>query len=362
MDTIFLERWARLLVQYAISVRKDRIVKVRGTVEARALIHAVYRELLRAGAHPRVTVSLPELTHTFYALAADEQLAYCSPLDVQEADALDGIITIRADASTRELSQVPPHKQVLTQKAALPLAERIIAKDNWTLTLFPTSAYAQDADMALADFESFVIHAMHLDDDDPVAFWKQQSRRQSKLARRLNNTKTVRITTPDTELTLSIAGRTPLNDDGHRNMPGGEVFTAPLEDSAEGHIRYSFPVVAFGREISGIYLEFKRGKVVKACAEKNQDFLRTMLDSDPGARRLGELGIGMNYGITRFVRAILFDEKIGGTVHLALGRSYPQCGGVNKSALHWDMIKDLRTGGTLAFDGVVVQKDGKFVL
>lgn len=362
MDTLVIERWARLLVHYAITVRKDSIIKVRGAVEARALIHAVYRELLRAGAQPRVTVALPELTHTFYAEAAAAQLSYCSPLDLHEAEALDGIITIRADANTRELSQVPPAKQVLTQKASLPIAECIIKKGNWSLTLFPTTGYAQDADMALTDFEAFVVAAMHLDVEDPVARWQQQSRRQAKLARRLKETKIVRITAPDTDLTLSIAGRTPVNDDGHHNMPGGEVFTAPIEDSAEGRIRYTFPVVAFGREISGIYLEFKRGKVVKACAEKNQDFLRTMLDSDPGARRLGELGIGMNYGITRFIRSILFDEKIGGTVHLALGRSYPQCGGVNKSALHWDMIKDLRQGGTLAFDGVVAQKDGKFVL
>ncbi len=360
MKTEWLEKWARLLVRQAIRVSKGSVIKVRGTVEARALISAVYTELLRMGAHPRVTVALPELTHLFYTHASREQLSYLSPLDVHEARNVDGFITIKSDINTRELSAVPPEKQVLTSKAAKPLSDIIIAKDNWTLTLFPTAAYAQDADMALSEFEEFVAKAMFLDTPDPVAAWKQQERWQAKLTRRLNATNTVRIVGQDTDLTLRVAGRTALNDAGHHNIPGGEVFTAPLEHSAEGRIRYTYPVVAFGREISDIYLEFSRGKVVKASAAKHEAFLHKMLDMDAGARYLGELGT--NYGIQRFVRNILFDEKIGGSVHLAVGRSYPKCGGVNKSALHWDMIKDLRQGGLLYFDGKLVQRDGKFLI
>ena len=362
MRTELLEKWARLLVRYAIRVEKGSTIKVRGTIEARPLVNAVFAELLRAGAHPRVTVALPEALHTFYSLASDDQLGHCSPIDLHEARKLDGIITIKSDSCTREMSGVDPQKQVLTTKAAQPIAAIIAAKNNWTLTLFPTPGYAQDADMALADFEEFVARAMFLDEDDPARRWQQQSRRHEKLARRLMHARKVRIVAKDTDLSFSVAGRKALCDDSHRNMPGGEVFTSPIETSVEGQIRYSFPVVAYGREISDIHCEFRRGKIVKASAGKNGEFLNRMLDMDAGARYVGEFGIGTNYGIPRFIRNILFDEKIGGTVHLAAGRSIAGSGGKNKSALHWDMICDLRSGGSLYFDGVLVQKDGRFVI
>ncbi|MCX7847592.1 MAG: aminopeptidase [bacterium] len=362
MRTEWIERWARLLVRHAIRVTRGSVIKVRGTVEARALMTAVYAELLRAGAHPRMTAVLPELTHLFYTLASREQLGYLSPLDVHEARHCDGFITIKSDTNTRELSTIPAEKQVITMKAAKPLSDIIIKNDNWTLTLYPTAAYAQDADMAMSEFETFVAKALFLDKSDPVAAWQEQERWQAKLVRRLAAAKTVRIVGHDTDLSLSVAGRTVLNDGGHHNIPGGEIFTAPLETSAEGRIRYTYPVVAYGREISDIYLEFARGRVVKASAAKHEEFLHKMLDMDAGARYLGEFGIGTNYGIQRFVRNILFDEKIGGSVHLAVGRSYPKCGGRNKSALHWDMIKDLRQGGMLYFDGTLVQRDGKFLI
>ena len=362
MRTDRLEQWARLLVRYAIRVRRGSTVKVRGTLEARPLIHAVLAELVRAGAHPRVSVTLPEAVHTFCTLGTREQLGHCSPIDLHEARRLDGIITIKSEANTREMSGIAPEKQVWMAKAARRLNEAIARKDNWTLTLYPTAAYAQDADMAVADFEAFVARAMFLDCEDPVRHWQQQGRRQDKLARRLMQTRMVRITGRDTDLTFGIAGRTAVNDDGRRNLPGGEVFTAPAESSAEGHIAYSYPVAAYGREITDIRCEFKRGILVKASAGKHSEFLNRMLDMDAGARRLGEFGIGMNNGVTRFSRNILFDEKMGGTIHLAVGRSYPQCGGRNRSALHWDMIKDLRDGGALYFDGALVQKDGRFVV
>jgi aminopeptidase len=260
------------------------------------------------------------------------------------------------------MSRISPDKQVLTVRAARKLSNIIIQKDNWVGTLFPTPAYAQDADLSVADFEEFAARAMFLDQDDPLAAWRAQRRRQEKLVRRLQKTAEVRIVGPKTDLRLSIKDRTAVNDDGRHNMPGGEVFTAPVEDSAEGCISYSYPVVTRGREISGIRLEFSRGKVVKASADKNEPFLKKMLGQDPGASRLGELGIGMNSAVDRFVKNILFDEKIGGTVHLALGNSYPVCGGRNKSALHWDMIMDLRNGGELYFDGTLVQKDGRFLV
>jgi aminopeptidase len=361
MKTEWLEQWARILVRYSIAVEKGSVIKVRGTTEAAPLIRAVYAELLRAGAHPRVSVMLPGLLETFYRHGSNDQLSYLSPVDRYEARTIDGIIFIKSQVNTRELSGIAAAKQVLTAKAAKPLSDLIIKKDNWVLTLFPTAAYAQDADMSLDDFESFVARSQFLDRQDPVKAWKTLSRQQAVLVKRLNKVKSVRILAPDTDLTLSIDGRTAINSDGRRNMPSGEVFTSPVETSAEGYIRYTFPAVAYGREISGIYLEFSRGKVVKCSAEKNEPFLRKMLEIDRGARYLGELGIGTNYGITAFTRNILFDEKIGGTIHLALGNGSPECGGKNKSALHWDMIKDLRTDGELYFDGTLVQKNGRFL-
>ncbi|NLF40246.1 aminopeptidase [bacterium] len=362
MKAEWIDRWARLLVRYSIRVERGSVIKVRGGVDAEPLIRAVFAELLRAGAHPRVTVSLPGMTKLFYDCASPAQLSYLSPLDLHEAAHLDGIISIRSERNTRELSSVDPAKQVATSRAAKPLSDIILKNDNWVGTLYPTDGYAQDADMSLGEFETFVARAMFLDKADPVAAWKRQGAGQRSLAARLQRAKTVRISSPDTDLTLSVAGRTAVSSDGHHNMPCGEVFTAPVEDSAEGHITYTYPVTAYGREISGIRLEFSRGVVVKASAGKNEPFLRKMLATDEGARRIGELGIGANYGISRFTGNILFDEKIGGTVHLAVGNAYAKCGGKNKSALHWDMIKDVRKGGTVYFDGAVVQKDGRLVI
>jgi aminopeptidase len=233
-------------------------------------------------------------------------------------------------------------------------------KKPWTLTLFPTSAFAQDADMSLTEFEDFVYSATFADQDRPVAKWRALERRQEKMIAALKGADEVHIVGPDTDLTLSVKGRTFINSAGTNNMPSGEIFTGPVETSAEGYIKYDFPVCHAGREIDGIRLVFRKGKVVEASATKNEKFLLSMLDIDRGARRLGELGIGTNFGIDRFVRNILFDEKIGGTIHLALGKSYEETGGRNESALHWDMIKDLRKGGALYVDGEVIQKDGKF--
>ena len=245
-------------------------------------------------------------------------------------------------------------------KASRPLKNKLLKK-KWTLTLFPTEAYAQDAEMSLRDFEDFVYGATFSDEDDPVKAWQDLKKRQDGLISKLEGAKEVQIIGPGTDLWMSIAGRTFINSAGTHNMPSGEVFTGPVEDSAEGVIAYDYPVVNQGREIDGIRLVFEKGKVVEATATKNQDFLLKMLDMDPGARRLGELGIGTNFKIQRFIKTILFDEKIGGTIHLALGASYAETGGKNSSGLHWDMIKDLRKGGELRIDGKAIQKDGKFL-
>ena len=232
----------------------------------------------------------------------------------------------------------------------------------WNVTLFPTDALAQDADMALAEFEDFVYGACLCDQPDPVAAWQEVARKQQILVDWLAGKSEVHLVGPDTDLTVGIAGRSFVNCCGDKNMPDGEVFTGPEETKVNGHVCFSFPAIYQGREVSGIRLWFEDGVVVKSSAAKNEAFLTQMLDTDEGARRLGEFAFGTNFGIQRFIKSILFDEKIGGTVHMALGGGYPETGSTNRSAIHWDMICDLRDGGEVTVDGELFAKDGKYVL
>jgi aminopeptidase len=238
-------------------------------------------------------------------------------------------------------------------KTVNPVSEIILKKDNWVIVDYPTNALAQDAEMSLEEFEDFVFSATNVD-------WKKESRRQDKLKAILDKGKQVRIIGEDTDLTFSIKGRQGIKCCGHRNMPDGEVFIAPVETTTKGYVKYTYPAIKGGREVTGIKLWFEKGKVVKATAEKNEAYLNKMLQTDKGAKYLGEFGIGTNYNIKRFVKQILFDEKIGGTVHLALGRAYKEGGGKNQSAIHWDMIKDLKVGGEIWIDNRCIQKNGKF--
>lgn len=235
------------------------------------------------------------------------------------------------------------------------------ARKKWSLTLYPTAHAASQAGMTGEEFGAFVMRAMFLDRPDPVAAWGEVRERQARLIERLTRADRVRIEAPGTDLTLRVESRTWANSDGKRNMPSGEVFTGPIEDSAEGVVTFTIPAGYGGRMVRGARLVFRAGEVVEASAEEGEDVLRAALATDPGARRLGELGIGTNDGIQTPTGNILFDEKIGGTVHLALGRAYPETGGTNKSAIHWDLITDLRTGGRLSLDGEAVQEGGRFV-
>ncbi|MBU1694665.1 MAG: aminopeptidase [Verrucomicrobia bacterium] len=350
---------ARVLVRYSVHARPRELIALDATPAAEPLVLAVYEELLRAGAYPIVRMNPAETTELFYRHGKSHHFDTPHPIQRAMAEHLDGSIHIESSPNTRALSNVNPATQARVSRSTRPLREKMIRK-KWCLTLFPTQAYAQDADMSLAEFEDFVYAATFADRRDPIAAWRALSRRQARLVRRLRGARTLRITGPETDLTLSVKGRVFINSDGHHNMPSGEIFTGPVEDSAEGHIRFDYPVCHAGREVDGVRLVFHKGRVVEASATKNEKFLLAMLDLDRGARRLGELGIGTNYGIDRFIKNILFDEKIGGTVHLALGRSYDETGGRNRSALHWDMIKDLRRGGALHVNGQVFQKDGRF--
>jgi aminopeptidase len=351
---------ARTMAGYCLSAKPREVFAVNATTAAEPLVEALHEELLRKGAWPLVRMTPDGSADAVFRCGQDHHLDEVSPAEKAIVKTLAGTAYIYSSRNTRAMTSVNPDLQARMAKASRPLKDQLLKK-KWTLTLFPTEAYAQDAEMSLRDFEDFVYQATFSDEDDPVKAWNALRKKQDKLIGKLEGAETVRIVGSGTDLTMNIGGRTFINSPGVHNMPSGEVFTGPVENSVEGVIAYDFPVVNQGREIDGIKLVFRGGEVVEASATKNEDFLLKMLDMDPGARRLGELGIGTNFKIQRFIKNILFDEKIGGTVHLALGASYPETGGKNKSGLHWDMIKDLRKGGELHVDGKCIQKDGVFL-
>jgi aminopeptidase len=359
-----VERLAKVLVNYSIHVKKGDWVRIEGAAVGQDLIRAAYIEVLKAGGNPITRIALPRLAHDFFTHASKEQLTFIPPTADLETDRLDASLSIWAGWNSKELSGVDPKKMAAAQAARKQLFDRYLKRIGtgslkWCGTMFPNNSSAQDAEMSLSEYEDFVYRAGKLDEQDPVAAWKKVSVAQARYVRFLNTLKTILIVGPDTDLTFNVAGRKWINCDGHENFPDGEIFTGPVENSAEGHIRYSFPAVHGGREVQNVRLTFKKGKVVEAKADKGEEYLQAMLDSDAGARFVGELAFGTNYSIKRFTRNTLFDEKIGGTMHIAVGASLPESGGRNKSSLHWDMVCDTREGFAVYGDGKPIMKDGK---
>ncbi|MEE8573954.1 MAG: aminopeptidase [Thermodesulfobacteriota bacterium] len=345
---------AQILVRHSLEVKKNETVLIVSSSElAKPLLLEVYREVLKAGAHPLTSVGLEEATNIFFEEANKTQLTHLPKTRMYEAKNIDCFVNIRAPLNKKSLSTIDPKKAGVRSMALMKISEEIVNNKRWVLVNFPTNALAQEADMSLSEYEDFLYGATNVD-------WNKVKKEEMKLKRVLDKGKEVHIVGRETDLKLSIKGRKAIPCYGDRNMPDGEVFMSPVEDSADGYIYYDMPAIYQGREVNDVRLRFKNGKVVEASAEKNEEFLIAMLDTDKGARFLGELGIGVNYGIKNFSKDILFDEKIGGTVHLAVGRSYEDAGGKNKSAVHWDMIKDLRKGGSISIDGKVIQKNGKF--
>ncbi len=361
-----VEKMAQVLVRYSASVKPGDLVSIKGTTLAEPLVLALLEETLKAGGHPRIRLSPTGSPEILYKNASDEQLKFISELDRQEVEQLDVSIRVIASANTRALSNIDPARPAMLSQARKDLSQRFLQRAadgelRWTLTAYPTLAYAQEAEMSLSEYEDFVYRACLLHHKDPVTAWKKLAEQQQRVADYLDKCKELRIRATDTDIRFGIEGRKWINCLGDKNFPDGEVFTGPLEDSVEGHIRYSFPAIREGRHVDDIRLTFKAGKAVEATAVKNQDFLITMLDQDEGARFLGELSLGTNYEVQKFTRNLLFDEKIGGTCHLALGKGYPETGSKNTSGLHWDMVCDLRDGGEVFADGKLIQKNGRFV-
>jgi aminopeptidase len=361
------ENLAKILVGYSTEVKAGEVVAIDGEVGAEPLLRAIYEEVLKAGANPILNVALDGLAAIYYNHASDDQLEWISPVTEWMVENADVRIGVGASANTRELSAVPPERQTIRQTAVGPVLSRMMERSavgefRWCYTIFPTNAYASEAEMSLADYEDFYFGACLADDPDPLTAWKRASAECERLAEWIEGHEEVRITAPGTDIKLGIASRKFIPCVGDRNMPDGEFFTGPVEDSVEGEVSFHLPAVIAGREVSGVRLRFEAGKVVDAGAERGEEFLIQLLDTDEGARRLGELGIGTNYAIDRGTLEVLLDEKIGGTVHMAVGRSYPESGGVNESAVHTDLVCDLRRGGKIEVDGAVMQEDGKFVV
>ncbi len=355
-----VEDYAKLLVETCLDVQPGWQVMVSGGALARPLLESVSRQVGRRGAYAiqRVSLAGTGFNLPWAQEASDELLDNPAPIETYAFHEADGWIGIEAPENTREMSALAPERLGRLQAALRPHVERVFTFDlKWVGCQYPTAALAQEAGMSLAEFEDFLYGACLLD-------WDAERERMSRYAQRFDEADEIRIVADGTDLTLGLAGRKALVDAGGANMPGGEFFFSPLEDSASGTIAFTeFPAVYAGREVTGIRLRFELGVVVEASADANEDFLLEMLDRDEGARRLGELGIGCNPRITRHMKNTLFDEKIDGTIHLALGNGLPEVGGTNVSQIHWDIVKELRgTGGRLELDGELVQEGGKWLI
>jgi aminopeptidase len=351
--------FAELLAGYCLDVSPGQQVLVRSTTLAAPLLLELQRAILERDAWPLLRVEVPGQGRSFYQHARDRHLDDFSDLALTEAKKIQATVGIQAPADVHELAGVDPERIARLARARRPIREATMKK-RWCSTLWPTDALAAQAGMTREAFEGFVRGALFLDQPDPVAAWAGLRAFQDQLIAQLRGARDLRIEAEGTDLTLGVAGRTWVNSDGKRNMPSGEVFTGPHERSADGRIRFTVRSAPAGVDVDGVELEFRAGEVVGARADVGDEYLQRALRTDDGARYLGELGIGTNFGIDRPTGTILFDEKIGGTVHLALGRSYPETGGKNASALHWDLICDLRAGGRLTADGEVLMEDGRF--
>jgi aminopeptidase len=361
-----VDRLARVLVEYSTEVRPGQLVLIESPAAAAPLARALYARVLEAGAFPLARISLEGAAEALLTRGSDAQLDWVNPARVEDYERADVRIVLEADTNTRALTNVDPARLARAGKAREPLRDRYLERAaagelRWTITVFPTNAAAQDAEMSLADYEHFVYGAGRLDADDPVAEWRSFGEELRRLAEWLGAKSELRVVANGTDLTLGVGGRTWIPCGGQENFPDGEVFTGPDESSLEGEIHFTYPASFQGRLVEDVRLVFSGGEVVEATAARGQDFLDGMLAMDDGARRAGEFAFGLNDAIAEFTKNTLFDEKIGGTVHLALGKSYPESGGQNRSALHWDLVCDLRSGSAVYADGEIVYRDGRFL-
>ena len=363
-----IEKYADVLVNYSTSVKKDDLVIIyaRG-YESKPLVKEIYKLCLKNGAHPIVRTSMDELAEMFIKYANDEQLEYIDEMTKIEVERADVMIFIGAPNNIKNMANADTTKLAKRSKATHPiLAKRLERSANnemrWVIANYPTNALAQEASMSLEEYCEFLINSCYLDLENPTEKWIEIDNEQKRIAEILNKTSKLRIVGEKTDITFSTKDRTWVPCSGNLNFPDGEIFTSPVENSANGTIYFDFPQNYNGSTSKEVYLTLVDGMVVEASAEIGNDFLQSMLNMDQGSRFVGEIAIGTNDRIQNVTGNILFDEKIGGSIHMALGASYPEAGGKNQSGLHWDMIKNMKNGGQIFADDKLIYENGKFII
>lgn len=360
-----VENLAKLCVHHSVDVKPNEKVVIRGSVAASPLIVEIYKECLLCDAYPWIMPNL-QVDYTFYKHAKDHQLKFVSPFDRAIFENMDVSISIFCEPNPKRLSNIDPRRIGAYNASRSELTNIFYGREaegklRWTGYPFPITDQAQEAAMSLSEYEDFVYHSCLIDQKDPVEEWRKIHEGQTKICDFLKTAENVRLVGEDTDLTLSVKGRKWVNASGQKNMPDGEVFTGPVENSAEGKVRFTYPGIYMGHEVENILLEFKKGKVIRASAAKGEELLKELIKIK-GADCIGEFAIGTNYGVSRFTKSMLFDEKMGGTIHMALGNGYPETGALNRSAIHWDILKDMRKGGEIYTDDKLFYKNGKFLM
>ncbi len=371
MSDVRVQKYAKILVEHSTRVVPGDRILIEATTAAEPLVRELFIQILQRGGIPHPMIALPGMMpfsqdELYLTYAKDTQLDFVPTFYKLAYDQFEGRIRVHSATNTRGTTSIDPLNAQRRSKALSTMTEAQMrrgaeGKFKWVTTLFPTDAYAQDANMSLKEYEDFVFNAVHAQEEDPIAYWKSTSVEQQKAIDFLSDKTQVVLRGPNVDLTLSIKGRKFSNSVGVFNMPDGEIFTGPVEDSVNGWVKFTYPAIYGGVAVEGAELTFSNGRVETAKADKNQDYLLRMLESDAGSRYLGEFAIGTNQDITRFTGNILFDEKIGGSFHMALGAGYPETGSKNKSAIHWDMICDMRQESEILADGQPFYKNGKFV-
>ncbi len=361
-----LRKYAQLLVNYCLELKKGDKLFVQSTLLAEPLVRVVFREAIKMGAHVEFSLDFQERNKIFMDHAREDQLQFVSPVNEMIIKTFDAYLYIRAPFNLKEDSNIDPSKRKIRSEAMHPLNQIYSQRtaDGYlsrTLCQFPTNASAQEAGMSLEEYKDFVFNACHLYDDNPGESWQRIRKDQQKIVDYLNSVQNIRYLGNKTDISFSVEGRTWINSDGRVNMPSGEVFTGPVEESVEGMVHFDYPAIYLGREVSGVSFEVKNGKIEKWSAEKGQEVLDEVM-SLKGARYFGEAAIGTNYNIQKATKNILFDEKIGGSIHMAVGQSYLQTGGKNESVVHWDLISDMKNGGQIYADDRLIYENGEFLI
>jgi len=362
-----ITKMAEVLVNYSTEMKKGDKVYISGSDITMPLLKELFRSSLKVGAYSQVHVECDGISEIMLKEGSDEQITYESPISRYIVENYDVLIHVHGGYNLKALSNIDPVKKQLAAQGRKEIVriymERAAKKElRWCTCQFPTHSSAQEAGMSLDEYEDFVYRACFLDKDNPIKAWKGLHHNQVAICRYLETKKSLRIVSKDTDISCFIEGRRWINGSGKENFPCGEVFSAPHKRSIEGRIRFSYPGIYWGQEIENIRLTVERGKIIEARADKGEELLNTLLGTDEGSRYFGEIGIGTNFGIEKFTKNMLFDEKVGGTIHLAVGAAYPECGGENVSSIHWDMLCDMKEEGKIFADGELIYEKGKFLI